>query len=244
MVQCIAHRGWSGRAPENTLAAFELAWNSPDVDGIELDVHLSRDNVPVVIHDQTVKRTTNGKKAVRDYTVNELKTLDAGSWFNEQFAGQRIPTLEDVLRRMNRKKSLTIELKQRRDIYPGLEEKIVRLLHKYEITGSTLVGSFDHTAVKKIKQMDASIQTGLIFMNRPVIPLEQMEEAGAEVMMLYHEMAGQGIVDMMLYNGYKVNVWTVNKQHAVERLRLLSQELIITTNHPGMVREKQKHKKK
>ncbi|SFP88880.1 glycerophosphodiester phosphodiesterase [Salibacterium halotolerans] len=238
MVQCIAHRGWSGKAPENTLAAFELAWNSPDVDGIELDVHLSRDNVPVVIHDQTVKRTTNGKGAVRDYTVNELKALDAGSWFDERFAGEQIPTLEDVLRRINRRQTLTIELKQRRNIYPGLEEKVVRLLHKYELTGSTLVGSFDHTAVKKIKQMDAVVQTGLIFMNRPVIPLEQMEDAGAECMMLYHEMAGQGIVDLMLYNGYRVNVWTVNKKSAVERLCLLSQELVITTNHPDIVRLK------
>ncbi|MGY4688276.1 glycerophosphodiester phosphodiesterase [Salibacterium sp. K-3] len=240
MVQCIAHRGWSGRAPENTLAAFELAWTSPKVDGIELDVHLSRDKVPVVIHDQTVKRTTNGRGAVRDYTVNELKALDAGSWFGKTFAGQRIQTLEDVLRRMNRKKTLTIELKQRRDLYSGLEEKVVRLLRKYDIIRTTLVGSFDHMAVKKVKQIDPSVQTGLIFMNRPVIPLEQMEDAGAECMMIYHEMAGKALVDLMQYNGYRVNVWTVNQSHVVERLCRLSRDLIITTNHPNIIRPNRK----
>jgi len=94
---CVAHRGWSGRAPENTLAAFRLATSIPQVHWIELDVHLSRDKVPVVIHDPTLKRTTGIKGRVSAYTAKQLGAMDAGSWFSPKFAQEGIPTLDQVL---------------------------------------------------------------------------------------------------------------------------------------------------
>ncbi|MFZ4454081.1 glycerophosphodiester phosphodiesterase [Salibacterium aidingense] len=237
MAQCIAHRGWSGQAPENTLAAFERAWSSPIVDGIELDVHLSRDKVPIVIHDQTVDRTTNGHGLVKSYTVNELKELDAGSWYKSSFAGETIPTLEEVLREMDGSTSLTIELKQRRNIYPGLEEKVSHLLRKYDMAEKTLVGSFDHVAVQKIKQMDPALHTGLIVMSSPLLVLEQMLTADADHLMIYHEMLTQELVERIHNQGGRVNAWTVDKTAAVQRLYELSPELLITSNHPDIVWE-------
>ncbi|WP_051330968.1 glycerophosphodiester phosphodiesterase family protein [Aneurinibacillus terranovensis] len=94
---CIAHRGWSGRAPENTLAAIKKAIYHPAIDGIEIDVQMSLDGVPVVIHDYTLERTTTGTGYVGSYTLTELKKLDAGTWFSSSFAGETIPTLEEVL---------------------------------------------------------------------------------------------------------------------------------------------------
>src|SRR5438093_10169319 len=92
----IAHRGASERAPENTLAAFSLAYDL-GADGIELDVHLSRDRVPVVIHDDTLERTTDGNGRVRALGILELKRLDAGGWKGEAFKGEKIPTLAEVV---------------------------------------------------------------------------------------------------------------------------------------------------
>ncbi|WP_267901414.1 glycerophosphodiester phosphodiesterase [Cohnella faecalis] len=108
---CVAHRGWSGAAPENTMAAFEMALREPNVNWMELDVHLSQDEVPVVIHDGTLKRTTNGKGKVMECTAEQLGKLDAGSWFSSSYAGEGVPTLAQVLELAAGRCNLNIELK-------------------------------------------------------------------------------------------------------------------------------------
>ena len=95
-MQVFAHRGYSAKYPENTMAAFKAALKF-NVDGIELDVHETKDGALVVIHDEKVNRTTNGKGYVKDYTLKQIKELDAGSWFNKNFKGEKIPTLKEVL---------------------------------------------------------------------------------------------------------------------------------------------------
>lgn len=107
----IAHRGDSARAPENTLAAFDSAVRA-GADMVELDVHLTRDGQPVVLHDHTVDRTTNGRGRVSDLTLAQVRALDAGGWFGRAFAGERIPTLEEVLVRMKGRAKVLIELKE------------------------------------------------------------------------------------------------------------------------------------
>jgi glycerophosphoryl diester phosphodiesterase len=114
----VAHRGYSSEAPENTLAAFDLAI-AHGVFHIELDVQLSHDAVPVVIHDETLNRTTTGCGQVRDRTFRELKTLDAGNWFNADYAGQQIPSLEEILNRY-RSADLHIELKSEEPELPEI----------------------------------------------------------------------------------------------------------------------------
>ena len=125
-----AHRCSKCNRPENTLAAFQDALRGK-ADGIELDVHLTKDDQLVVIHDEKVNRTTSGKGRVRDLRLAELKQLDAGSWFDRQFKGEAIPTLKEVLKLLNNENFtgfLNIELKTDIINYPGIEEKVVELI--------------------------------------------------------------------------------------------------------------------
>ncbi|MCI0545666.1 MAG: glycerophosphodiester phosphodiesterase, partial [Candidatus Rokubacteria bacterium] len=116
----IAHRGASEEAPENTIAAFELAL-ALGADGLEVDVHLSKDDQPVVIHDFTLERTTDGAGPVRALTARELKRLDAGGWMGTRFRGQRIQNLHEVLERFRDRTRCWIELKAGSDVYPDIE---------------------------------------------------------------------------------------------------------------------------
>lgn len=114
ITKIIAHRGSSALAPENTMAAFELAYEQ-GAEGIETDVHLTKDNIPVLIHDENVKRTTNSTGYIKDYTFDQLKQFDAGSWFSVKYAGSTIISLEEFLNWFQDKAlCLNIELKNRR----------------------------------------------------------------------------------------------------------------------------------
>ncbi len=119
----IAHRGASALAPENTMAAFAMAVEL-GADAIELDLHVSRDGELVVIHDHTLDRTTDGEGPVHTRSLQELKRLDAGRWFGESFAGQRIPTLAEVLDRFSGKIPLALEIKAGSAFFRGIEERV------------------------------------------------------------------------------------------------------------------------
>jgi glycerophosphoryl diester phosphodiesterase len=167
-VWVIGHRGAMGHAPENTLASFERGL-ALGADWIEMDVHLSRDGVAVVIHDETVDRTTNGHGAVRDLSVPELKTLDAGAWFGVDYAGQRIPTLDEVLDwAQERGAVLDIEIKNAPIYYAGIEAAVVDALHRHHMSEQAIVISFDHLSVQRVKELDARIATGVLFACRPI----------------------------------------------------------------------------
>lgn len=132
MVQIYAHRGSSGTHPENTLPAFAEAVRVGS-DGIELDVHLSADGQIVVMHDEEVDRTTNGKGLLREKTLEEIKKLNAGSWFSKDFSAAKVPTLKEVLNLLlqkNYRGVLMIELKTDKYEYPQIEEKVSALLQQ------------------------------------------------------------------------------------------------------------------
>src|SRR5690554_7959632 len=131
----LAHRGYSGKAPENTMAAFELAVKS-GADGLELDVHITKDGEVVVIHDDTVDRTTDGTGRVEDYTYEELLKFDAGSWFGEEFKGERLPTLADVCEIVKGTDLIfNVELKAGVN-FQALTEKVSDLINKYDLVRS------------------------------------------------------------------------------------------------------------
>ncbi len=157
------------------MAAVKLALELPGVQVIEIDVQLSGDGVPVVIHDFTLERTTNGTGFVKDYSYSELLALDAGSWFNVKFAGEKIPTLEEILKLVHGKCKLNIEIKTAGEIYPGIEYKIARLIDKYSMQPEVYITSFEHQSVKRIKELDAGLKTGLIFLGNPLLLLEQLK---------------------------------------------------------------------
>ncbi len=172
MTKIIAHRGASLYAPENTLASFELALEV-GADGVELDVHLTKNGVPVVIHDYDVKRTTNGTGFVNELTDTELKQLDAGSWFDKEFNKQTIPLLSEVLElflETNDDFLINIELKSGSTVYPQIEDKVLRLVNNMDLNDKVLISSFDHYAIEKIKNIDDKIKTGALFSSAIVSP--------------------------------------------------------------------------
>lgn len=160
----IAHRGASSLAPENTLPAFKKAIEL-HCDGIELDVHLSKDNEMVVIHDFFLNRTTDGSGLVANHTLNELKKLDAGIYFSPEFKGTKIPTLEEVFKLVKPYKNLevNIEIKIGKHDYIGIEQKIIELIHKYSFENRAIVISFNKNSIKKVKELNSKIKTGILF---------------------------------------------------------------------------------
>lgn len=163
--EVFAHRGSKGTHPENTLAAFEEAVRVGS-DGIELDVQLSQDHELVVIHDETVDRTSNGEGLVRELSLQELKQLYAGSWLNKDYAGCRIPTLQEVFDFLNGcqfKGILNIELKTNHYAYPGIEEKMIELIDKTKPQFKIVFSSFNYQTLIRLKKLNPAVEIALLF---------------------------------------------------------------------------------
>jgi glycerophosphoryl diester phosphodiesterase len=156
----IAHRGASGHAPENTLAAFERAVQL-GAGFIETDLHLTRDARFVAIHDATLERTTNGRGNVHDFTLAELRQLDAGMWFDREFMGQRIPTLEEVLK-FGSEHDVIFYLEVKYDAAWGMHHSLVAELHKSQSTARSIVISFDQSTLTALRQVDSTMMMGLL----------------------------------------------------------------------------------
>lgn len=151
----VAHRGYRAKYPENTTVAFEAAI-SVEADMIELDVCLSRDRIPVVIHDKTLDRTTNGKGLVSEHTLSELKELDAGSWFSTEFKDETIPTLEEALLKIKGRVTVNIEIKPEsfEELSPqdAIEVQVCEMVEKLEMVDSVLISSFEHFFFSRIQR--------------------------------------------------------------------------------------------
>jgi glycerophosphoryl diester phosphodiesterase len=162
----VAHRGYSGRFPENTMAAFEAAV-AAGADTVELDVHLTADRVPVVIHDRTVDRTTDASGAVSDLTWADLERLDAGSWFAPSFAGQRIPSLEEALAYLGRQVTVNVELKPEafEDPAPAdaVEAQVAALVERMGLLDAVAVSSFEHRCVARFARIVPEVARVLLY---------------------------------------------------------------------------------
>ncbi|HYB48203.1 MAG TPA: glycerophosphodiester phosphodiesterase family protein, partial [Streptosporangiaceae bacterium] len=165
----IAHRGASADAPESTIAAFELAL-AQGADGLELGIHLSRDEHPVVIHDFTLERTTDGAGPVGALTMRELKRLDAGGWRDRKFRGQRVQTLQEVLERFRDRTRFWVELRGGVGLYPTLEERVVSTLEIYEVLDRTLVQTYDRDAFPRLRGLSPGLRVGALVGRAPVDP--------------------------------------------------------------------------
>ncbi len=161
----IAHRGFSRRFPENTLAAFAAAVDA-GAQMIELDVSLSKDRQLVVMHDAAVDRTTSGGGAVRTLTLEQLQTLDAGSWFDARFNGERVPTLEQVLDLARGRILVNIEIKpeafEANGAADAVERQVVELVRAKGMTGDVLVSSFEWQILDNLRRLDPTIALGLL----------------------------------------------------------------------------------
>ncbi|MFT9849516.1 glycerophosphodiester phosphodiesterase [Aneurinibacillus sp. REN35] len=234
---CMAHRGWSGQAPENTLAAVRLALTHPDITAMEIDVQLSKDEVPVVMHDFTLGRTVHASGTVRDYTLEELKRFDAGSWFDHSFTNETIPSLEEVLKEVQGKLHLNIELKTAGDMYPGLEEKVVELVRAHGMEDEVWITSFDHDAIKRVHKLAPELKKGLIFGGKSTLLREQLAETGATILSIPYPYLTRDFVSEMHAEGYTVVAWTVDEPAHIQQVMELHPALQICTNHPDRMLE-------
>ena len=157
----IAHRGASGHAPENTLAAFKRAV-ALGASFIETDLQLSRDAHFVAIHDDTVNRTTNGQGKVHDLTLADLRRLDAGSWFGSEFAGERIPTLEEILE-FSKRHDAVFYLELKPTGAWGGEHALIGALRQTGEIARTIVISFDAGILEALRRIEPTLMTGLLF---------------------------------------------------------------------------------
>ena len=176
-----AHRGGAAYAPENTLAAFAEGIRR-GADLLELDIHLSREREVVVIHDHTVDRTTDGHGSVHELTVPELKRLDAGAWLDPRFAGERIPTLREVIEFVDRRLPLTVEVKGLPRTAAALSDALVDLLELMRMTDGVLVIAFDHEQIRRIKERNPAIKAAINYSGRLVDPIHAGRAAHADIL--------------------------------------------------------------
>jgi len=235
MTTIVAHRGCSGEAPENTIAAFKLALAQPEIRNIELDVHLSKDGVPVVIHDHTLDRTTNGTGPVQAHTLEELRQLDAGGWFADEFAGERIPTLDEVLELAKGRCRLHVELKTMGNEYEGLEAKVIDNIRKHGMQDEVVLSSFDHDSMVRANEIDPAIPTALIFLGKPTLLMEQLRYTGATSVSMHYAFVTQTLVEEMAGQDIDLGVWTVDEPELLARIMEQYPHVRITTNYPDRI---------
>jgi glycerophosphoryl diester phosphodiesterase len=235
----IAHRGASAYYPENTMAAFEAAVDM-NAEMIELDVLLSKDGVPVVFHDAVLNNHTNGQGLVSNYTLDELKQLDAGSWFDLRFSGEEIPTLEEVLAFASGKISLNIEIKTEavtNELKGGVEEKTLDLVRKYSMQEHVLFSSFDYRAVSHFKKLAPEIPVALLYNNsqsNSKTPHELVSSYGADAFNCsYRQLTKKRIANLRTHK-IPSFIYTVDK---ISRMRKLIAAGVtgIFTNKPDVL---------
>jgi len=224
----IAHRGASMYAPENTLAAFELAIEM-GADAIELDTMLTADGIPIVIHDHSLDRTTDGIGSVSSKTVAELKLLDAGSAFDIRFAGERIPTLEEVFSAVGKKIMINVELKNYVSPFDRLPEIVADLVREKCLTDRILLSSFNPIALLKAKRASSEIRRAALIGTGPKF-VSGFIKTFTDYYALHQEVSlvSKGNIITQHAAGHKVNVWTVNEESVMMELLSMGVDGLIT----------------
>jgi len=204
----IDHRGASGYAPENTLAAFRRAI-AMGATFIETDLQLSRDARFVAIHDATVNRTTNGQGKVHDLTLADLRKLDAGSWFGSEFAGERIPTLEEILE-FAKKHDVVFYLELKPGGSWGGEHALISALRESGEIARTVVISFDPEILISVRNIEPTLMTGFLFDGKISDPLEKTIEIGARQIAVRGDLVSPRLLKDARARDLQLVCWTVN----------------------------------
>ncbi|WP_121257264.1 glycerophosphodiester phosphodiesterase [Nocardioides ferulae] len=247
-VDVVAHRGSSGAAPENTLAAVELALAHRS-DVVENDIQRTKDGELVIVHDTTLTRTTDVEQVfpdrapwnVRDFTLAEIRRLDAGSWFAPEFAGERVPTLAEWVRAVGRRTGMLLEPKAP-ELYPGIEvdlDKELRALPEFRralAAGRVTVQSFNHDWLRTYADLAPDVPTGLLFGTRPTTAQIQDAATWAEEVNPALGAIDEATVDAIHASGLEAHVWTVNAGQDMRRALDWEVDGIIT-NYPQVLRD-------
>ncbi|MEY8354327.1 glycerophosphodiester phosphodiesterase [Lachnospiraceae bacterium 54-53] len=231
VIQITAHRGSSGRAPENTLAAMAGAVDDL-ADFVEIDVQETKDGVVVLGHDTSLKRVSGIKRPISSYTFEELKELDVGKWFSGEFEGERIPALEEVMEYCKGRINVNIEIKNLGGV-STVPDKVVELIQKYQMKEQCVVTSVRLSYLARIKELDPDIRTGYIvsaaygnYYSSDVI----------DFISLRSSFVTERLVEAAHEKGKAVHAWTVNSKSEMERMKMLGVDNIIT-DHPVLARE-------
>lgn len=237
-VDNVAHRGATGYAPENTIAAFDLAVEMK-ADYIEIDVQRSKDGELVLIHDTTVDRTTDGTGKVGDLTFEQLRSLDAGSWFGEQFAGEKIPTFDEILDRYHGKVGILVEMKAP-ELYPGIEEQVAEELKERNLdkpqNEKIIIQSFNFDSMKKMDKLLPKVPIGVLTSNRAHTTPEALQEFStyADWFNPSYGIVTKELVNQVHSLGMQIGSWTVRSQEAADFLFEMGVDAIIT-DYPDYV---------
>jgi glycerophosphoryl diester phosphodiesterase len=227
----VAHRGVSARFPENTLSAFTAAV----ADGaamLELDVGLSRDGELIVLHDETLDRTTDGEGLLRDHDLEALRRLDAGSWFDPRFAREPVPTLSEILARVGRDIAVNVEIKPEAvasRAEGGIEDKVVALIREAGLVDRVVVSSFEPTAVARVKRAEPDLRTAVLFHHEmefdPAVFVALFRADGLHVNQRH---LTSGMVASLHGAGLYVAAYTANEVEDLQRLVELGVDGIFT----------------
>ncbi len=222
---CItAHRGSSTDAPENTLAAINSAIEN-GADFSEIDVQQTKDGKIVLLHDKSFKRTTGVDKNVCELNLNDIKKLDAGSWFDEKYKGEKVPTLEEVIDYTKDKISLNIEIKTN-TMDTTLIEDVVRLIKEKDLISKCVVTSLDYKAIEEVERLEPRIKTGYIMF----IALGDLEKLNVDFYSVEERNVNEELVINAHRIGREVHVWTINTTESMESVLEYGVDNIITDN--------------
>ena len=239
MTKIFAHRGASGYAPENTMPAFELA-RQQEADGIELDVQLTKDGEVVVIHDETIDRTSTGKGFVRDYTLQELYGFSFHNGM-ERYRGVRIPTLREVLEYVKTgTMQVNIELKTGIFWYPEIEKKTIDIVRRMGMENRVIYSSFNHYSIQEILKLNPLAETAYLFSDVILHMEDYGKKTGVQGLhpAVYHLYMPELLEDYKK-SGLKIRVWTVNWKEDMKKFIENDLEAVIT-NYPDLALEVRK----
>ena len=237
----IGHRGASGHAPENTYASFDLAVEM-GADAIELDVHQTKDGKVVVIHDDSLERTTTGQGFINEKTYEEIKYLDAGSWFDKNFKGEKVPVLQELIERYKNKVDIVIDIKFGSEKYPYIENKINDLILINKIQNNTLIASTKITLLSNFKSLNGALKLGKIIKPQELWrtlfdPSSFVNKGGLLPHLVcltpHWTVVNANLITMAKENNLKVYPWVVDKDRNIRTMLFRGVDGIIT-NYPDI----------
>ncbi|MGG0655295.1 glycerophosphodiester phosphodiesterase [Rummeliibacillus pycnus] len=228
-IENVSHRGASGYAPEHTITSYQMG-EKMHGDYIEIDLQMTKDGQLIAMHDEKLDRTTDGTGLVKDFTLDEIKHLDAGSWFNEaypqyaksEYVGLQVPTLEEIFRKFGKNASYYIETKSP-DIYPGMEKELLRLIDKYDINKQKLLlQSFSADSLKIMNEMDPSLNLIqlLSYKKNAVITDEEIAKIKEYAIGVgpNHTYLNQEYIQKVVNSGLEIHPYTVNDKERMQQL--------------------------
>lgn len=235
MTMIFAHRGFSGYYPENTMLAFQKTAEESLADGIELDIQMTKDGELVIMHDETLDRTTNGSGYLKDYTLEELKTLSVGVNVKGFFPRQTIPTLREYFTWLKTTKLITnIELKTSVFEYKGIEEKLIAMVHEFGLEEQIWYSSFNHYTIAKVKELMPEAKCGLLMdtwlMN---VGSYAASQNAATVNAGSWFCCKEGVAEDLHAHGIKLQAWTPNDADLMKKLVDCGTDVLIT-NFPDI----------